>query len=119
MKRYEKPVVLVNCELAEGVYLASGDIIGDITEDATNGGKKCDSAYMQGNWQAPNMDYQGGSHFKGYKTHYGCLGCNASWGSHCAVKSEWYTDAHNGNNMPEWERRGYGPTDEVTDWHCG
>lgn len=37
MKQYQKPIAVVNDELAEGVYAASG---------STNKGPKCDSKYM-------------------------------------------------------------------------
>lgn len=46
MKTYQKPVAIVNDELTEGVYTASGD-----TNDSKTG---CDSKYMKGVFQKPD-----------------------------------------------------------------
>lgn len=115
MKQYQKPVVLVNEELAEGVYTASGVANND-------NGPKCDSKYMKGEWQAP--DYSPwGPEGRGYKQQFACLGCPANTGNGCGLKTH-YVDSNyassyevdNGNRMPSWERKGYGPDDAVTDW---
>lgn len=96
MKEYSKPIVDVVSEAAEGVYAASGD-------------PKCDSAYMNGIWQAPKYDgWNGGN----VKSHYGCLGCPAYTGTGCALdpnnhyEQAGYAgsyDTDNGNRKPAWE----------------
>lgn len=114
MRNYEKPMVLVNEELAEGVYAASGD---------NNNGPKCDSIYMQGVWQAPDYsDWRGTT--RGYKQQFGCLGCPANTPSGCGLQSHYIDsgeadsyDVDNGNRKPSWEKKGYGPDDPVTDWN--
>ena len=116
MKKYEKPMIVFADGRAEGVYLASG---GDSTEDAL----KCDSKYMQGNWQAPDYsDWNGGT--RGYKQQFGCLGCPANTSSACGLKTHYVDsgyagsyDVDNGNRKPTWEKKGYGPDDAVTDWN--
>jgi hypothetical protein len=122
MKTYEKPVILANEELAEGVYAASGDVAGG---DAASGGSqiKCDSKYMDGNWQP--QTYGDGS--QGYKYQYGCLGCPAYTASGCGllshyVESNYATsyETDNGKRKPAWEWNGFKPYDTVTDWNnCG
>ena len=61
MKQYQKPVVVVNDELAEGVYAASGSNAGG-SGNSTSGdnGPKCDSKYMKGVWQGPDYSDWGG-----------------------------------------------------------
>ena len=54
MNRYERPMIIAYQDTAEGVYLASGGAA-DNSDTANN--IKCDSQYMNGNWQAP--DYSG------------------------------------------------------------
>lgn len=113
MKKYEKPTVVFADGRVEGVYLASG---GD-------GALKCDSKYMKGNWQAPDYsDWKGGT--RGYKQQFGCLGCPANTASACGLKTHYVESGHagsydvdNGNRMPSWEKKGYGPDDAVTDWN--
>lgn len=120
MKNYVKPVVLVNEELAEGVYAASG-VYSDET-GSTVDGPGCDSVYMRGVWQAP--DYSAwGPEGRGYKQQFGCLGCPANTDSGCGLQTHYVEsgyassyDVDNGNRMPSWERKGYGPDDEVSDW---
>lgn len=117
MRSYEKPVLRVNADLAEGVYLASGDVVAD-----TDNGLKCDSIYMKGVWQAPDYsDWAGGT--RGYKQQFGCLGCPANTANGCGLQTHYVDsgyassyDVDNGNRMPSWERKGYGPDDVVTDW---
>lgn len=108
---YEKPIALADSELAEGVYTASGD-----------GDAKCDSQYMKGVWQGPDYsDWNGTT--RGYKQQFGCLGCPAYTGNACGLQTHYQEsgqaasyDVDNGNRMPSWERKGYGPDDSVTDW---
>jgi hypothetical protein len=115
MKLYEKPMVLTNEELAEGVYAASGDAA-----------LKCDSKYMKGVWQAEDTSswwVDGVETKRGYKQQFGCNGCPANTGSGCGLLTHYVDsnyaasyDTDNGKRMPDWEAKGYGPDDEVTDW---
>lgn len=117
MRNYEKPMVQLSADLAEGVYLASGAQAAD-----DSGAAKCDSVYMKGVWQAPDYsDWAGDT--RGYKQQFGCIGCPAYTGSGCGLLSHYVDsgyagsyDADNGNRMPSWEKKGYGPDDAVTDW---
>lgn len=110
---YDKPVVLPNEDMAEGVYAASGAV----------SGPKCDSVYMLGVWQAPDYsDWNGGT--RGYKQQFGCLGCPANTGNGCGLQTHYIQsgqaasyDVDNGNRKPSWEKKGYGPEDTVTDWN--
>ncbi len=137
MMNYEKPIVLANEDLAEGVYAASG-ASDDLTvtestepsiepndtgsDEAANNEIKCDSKYMKGVWQAPDYSsWNGGT--RGYKQQFACLGCPANTANGCGLQTH-YEDSgkadsynvDNGNRMPSWERKGYGPDDVVTDW---
>lgn len=117
MKNYEKPMVLSNEELAEGVYAASGTA-------TTDGGIKCDSKYMNGVYMAPNYS---GNGTEGYKAHYGCLGCPAFTWNACGLATHYEQSGEadsynvdNGKRKPAWEWKGYKPNDMVTDWNgCG
>ena len=105
MKNYEKPMALMNDELAEGVYAASGDQGIDNGEDNDNdNGPKCNSIYVNGvfhpsNWSNPNgtmIDVRG------------CEGCPANNG-HCRIATgevNW-----EGDFRPSWEVQGHLPTD--------
>lgn len=118
MADYEKPMLRVNVELAEGVYLASGDTTSD-----SSGSLSCDSVYMKGVWQAPDYsDWAGGT--RGYKQQFGCLGCPAYTATACGLLTHYadsdYASSYevdNGNRKPSWEAKGYGPEDTVTDWN--
>lgn len=119
MGEYQKPVVVTNDELAEGVYTASG-----VPSDTSNsdGGPKCDSIYMKGVWQAPDYSNWNGVD-RGYRQQFGCLGCPAYTANACGLKTHYIDsgeassyEVDNGNRMPSWERKGYGPDDVVTDW---
>ena len=120
MNRYEKPMIIAYHDTAEGVYLASGGAADN--SDAANN-IKCDSRYMNGNWQAPDYsDWNGGT--RGYRQQFGCLGCPANTASACGLKTHYVDsgyagsyDTDNGNRMPSWERKGYGPDDPVVDWN--
>lgn len=114
MKTYQKPVAIVNDELTEGVYTASGD-----TNDSKTG---CDSKYMKGVFQKPDYSDQGGK-TRDYRTQFGCLGCPAYTETACGLTTHYLDsdkagsyDTDNGNRMPSWKRKGYKPTDPVTDW---
>lgn len=118
MDKYVKPEVLANEELTEGVYAASG------ASSSGESGPKCDSAYMNGVFQSPDYSDWAGS-TRGYKQQFGCLGCPAYTyaGGQCGLLTHYVEsgnassyDADNGNRMPSWERKGYGPDDVVTDW---
>lgn len=117
MNSYEKPILQINPDLAEGVYLASGD-----AATGGDGGPKCDSIYMKGVWQAPDYsDWAGET--RGYKQQFACLGCPANTASGCGLQTHYVDsgyassyDVDNGNRKPTWEKKGYGPNDPVTDW---
>ena len=108
MKKYSKPVVEIVSEIAEGVYMGSG-----------NGLPSCDSTYMNGTWQAPKYD---GNY--GYKEQFGCLGCPAYTATGCGLVSHFedadYSptyDVDNGKRMPTWEKKGYLPDTLATDFN--
>jgi len=116
MKNYEKPLILGNEELAEGIYTASGDAA---AENDTTGAARpgCDSKYMAGVYQ----HYQGGWDNTA-KEHYGCIGCPAYRENGCGLQvDQAYLDGatsynvDNGNRMPEWERRGAQPDRMIND----
>lgn len=116
MTNYEKPVVLANEDVAEGVYAASGSNIAE-------NGIKCDSQYMKGVWQ-PQDTSPWGDTTPGYKQVFGCLGCPAHTANGCGLQTHYIEsgqaasyDVDNGNRMPSWERKGYGPNDPVTDFN--
>ncbi len=117
MKNYEKPVVVVNDETAEGVYAASGAVGGAGVETA-DGAPKCDSIYMQGVWQ--NADYTSAA--KTYKQRYGCMGCPAFRANGCGLQLDYVQsgyassyDVDNGKRKPTWEVEKHKP-DEATPW---
>lgn len=104
MKKYEKPVITVIEDLAEGVYAASGDY--------SSGAAKCDSIYMKGVWE--KGDYSS----KNVKANLGCNGCPAYTGSGCGLTSHYVEsgyassyDVDNGNRKPSWESSGKSPED--------
>lgn len=123
MKAYERPMILASEGLAEGIYMASGDVeAGGGGGDTGNSGPGCDSIYMLGVWQAPDYsDWAGGT--RGYKQQFACLGCPANTDSGCGLQTHYVDsnyassyDVDNGNRKPSWEKKGYGPDDVVTDW---
>ena len=119
MNRYERPMIIAYQDTAEGVYLASGGAA-DNSDTANN--IKCDSQYMNGNWQAPDYSgWNGGT--RGYRQQFGCLGCPAYTATACGLKTHYVDSGYagsynpdNGNRKPSWEKKGYGPDDTVTDW---
>ena len=122
MINYEKPVVLISEELAEGVYAASGAVEGN--SNAANGGLKCDSVYMMGVWQDQNHETWAPGETKSYKEQFGCLGCPANTANGCGLLNHYVDSGYassyetdNGNRKPSWEKKGYGPDDPVSDWN--
>lgn len=115
---YVKPIISIDLGLAEGVYAASG-----AADSSGGGGIKCDSVYMKGVWQAPDYSsWAGGT--RGYKQQFGCLGCPANRYNGCGLLTDYIDsgnassyDTDNGNRKPSWEKKGYGPDDEVKDWN--
>lgn len=89
MNKYEKPNVIENDDLYEGVYAASG---------ADTNSSHCESKYMNGVYQKGN--YTTGSTIKDY---FGCSGCAADW-SRCAINDPNFTySANKGDCAPDWE----------------
>lgn len=119
MNGYERPMIIAYQDTAEGVYLASGGAA-DNSDTANN--IKCDSQYMNGNWQAPDYSgWNGGT--RGYRQQFGCLGCPEYTATACGLKTYYVDsgyagsyDTDNGKCKPSWEKKGYGPDDTVTDW---
>ena len=88
MNRYERPMIIAYQDTAEGVYLASGGAA-DNSDTANN--IKCDSQYMNGNWQAPDYSgWNGGT--RGYRQQFGCLGCPAYTATACGLETH-YVDS--------------------------
>lgn len=118
-KSYEKPVLVFNMENMESVYMASG--MNENQEVVSS--PKCDSVYMNGNWQRPDYsDWNGRT--RGYKQQFGCLGCPAYRETGCGLQLDYVDsgnassyDVDNGNRMPSWEKKGYGPNEVVSDWN--
>ena len=103
MRQYEKPMLIVTEEYAEGIYASSGQVQ-----------VSCDSKYMNGVFRAP--DY---SNSNSYIERFGCNGCPAFRWNSCAVQTEtqWGSyDKDKGNRMPNWERIGHEPYDAI-DWN--
>lgn len=92
MNTYEKPLVEINCECAEGVYAASGS-------------GACDSIYMLGIFKKGNP---GGTT---YKEKHGCAGCNAYTGNGCKFS---LGKKVNDNSVckPSWEKQGHLPDEK-------
>lgn len=114
MKTYVKPSITIDQFVAEGIYMASGSTASNI---------KCDSIYMNGVWQAPDYSSWNGT-TRGYKQQFGCLGCPANTGNGCGLQTHYIDSGNadsynvdNGNRKPSWEKKGYNPDDEVTDWN--
>jgi hypothetical protein len=81
---------------------------------------------MKGVWQAMDTSSwwaDGVETKRGYKQQFGCNGCPANTGSGCGLLTH-YVDSNyaasyetdNGKRMPDWEAKGYGPDDIVSDW---
>ncbi len=99
MAKYEKPVVEVTSELAEGVYANSG---------AGAGGRKCGSIYMNGVYQQPSNQPIN----DGYKLGRGCEGCPAQNGGSCRFQSAPQEMNWDGDFRPAWEVQGHLPDEK-------
>ena len=114
---YVKPMILVNEELSEGVYAASGAVggVGDESsssgtgDGAGNGGtaRVCGSIYMQGVFVSTDQGEKiyGGENVGAR----GCEGCPAAWGDHCAINEVNYDS----DFRPWWEVAGRSPYDNA------
>ncbi|MBQ9141645.1 MAG: hypothetical protein IJX63_07615 [Lachnospiraceae bacterium] len=111
MMKYEKPIIQINSETAEGVYAASGSYV-------TYGEYGCNSKYMQGEFHSPNYEW-----YITMLEHYGCSGCPAYTypGGECGLKTHFTEagyaqsyDANAGKYKPAWELHGQLP-DEIVD----
>jgi len=100
MMHYEKPVILQVENLAEGIYLASGDV-------ADNGG--CESQYMNGEWHQQKWYI---SEPTPVIEAYGCRGCAADDGHKCKLKEQ--AKWNGGVFKPQWEQDGKDPNEMVT-----
>jgi hypothetical protein len=121
MEGYERPVVFLNEELAEGIYAASG-AVGDIggggaevgdTEDAGSGSGGvlgCGSMYMNGIWERGD-DWTKNT----YRAQVGCNGCEAYTATGCGLQNGKPLKANitTEDLRPSWEKAGRGP-DERT-----
>ncbi len=112
MERYEKPVVLANEELAEGVYASSGSTEGESNSASGSGTVKCESIYMNGVWQDATYDWSNGT--PTYKYNYGCLGCRAYRSNGCGLLTDYvesgYASSYQsdiGYLKPDWEQNGH------------
>ncbi len=93
MERYEKPIVLMNEDISEGIYAASG-----------SGSKesKCDSKYFKGTWH--QMIYTTNP----ISSDRGCEGCYGNWNDgSCHVQN--YERKEKDQFMPSWEKAGLSP----------
>ncbi len=116
MKNYEKPIVLANYELSEGVFAASGTAGGT----SSSGAPQCNSAYMNGVWHAP--DY---SNTTSNIERYGCDGCPAFRWNGCGLQLD-YVDSGNaesydvddGNRKPKWESNELDPNGFTYDYNA-
>ncbi len=95
MQTYEKPLILVDADLAEGVYAASG---------TTVSGTGCGSKWMNGVYH-PMIRHDGEPDDGHTKMERGCEGCPASWNHGCHVSQCNYS----GDFRPSWESDGYTP----------
>lgn len=106
MKNYEKPIVLANSELSEGVYAASGTQAGGTS---SSGAPQCNSSYINGVWRGPDW-----SNTTSNIDRYGCLGCPAYRPNGCGLQLDYVDsgfadsyDVDDGNRKPEWENKGF------------
>ena len=110
---YQKPLIISENDIAEGVFTASGLIEG--AEDQTGsepqqtnlGNTLCESQYMLGvwkgsdwsNWQGTNYDVRG------------CEGCPANWNDGVCHANSDPGFAEREDLRPSWEKEGKGPND--------
>ncbi len=109
MQTYEKPVVVTEEGLSEGVYMASGTTA---SNSSPSGAPGCDSKYMKGVYHPQNYANQTYGNFETL----GCTGCPAFRAEGCGLQiDQAYLDGatsynvDNGNRMPDWERQGKSP----------
>lgn len=105
---YEKPIITLQNDLAEGVYTASGDsyYTGPTTTGADGNTVGCQSQYMKGIQQTPHHHYDGDlSQYQMIDR--GCEGCPADQYTFCAL------NLVSSSNVlkPTWEQRGFKPND--------
>lgn len=99
MYTYEKPIVVLADDIAEGIYAASGDI-----NPATHAG--CDSIYLKGVWHKSDYsDWQNGTNLNGR----GCEGCPANWSDGVCHAASYGASE---DCRPSWEKQGKLPTDK-------
>ena len=95
---YEKPIITLQNDLAEGVYAASGDNL-----------PVCQSQYMMGVYHNPTSNTYGATISRIDR---GCEGCPAAQGGECRRDLGPF-----GNSlMPTWERNGYDPKETFVYW---
>lgn len=119
MKKYEKPMVVLDVDAAEGVFMASGQSgdSGGGSSDGSGGASAatCQSQYMQGVFHPQDNSIAYGSPNYTYMNVCGCEGCAASAGSYCQLtNASWASndglaDAANGTLKPSWEQQGKSP----------
>ncbi len=99
MRTYEKPMALKTEGTSEGVYLASGEIVGG----------RCGSIYLKGVFHKPN--HSGNAMGTNIDVR-GCEGCpGGDDGNECKIlKGEYWSDK---DYRPTWERNGEAP-DKMT-----
>ena len=99
MKNYEKPIVILNEELSEGIYTYSGSTA-----------KRCKSIYILGIPQTPTYN----SYEDGYKLGRGCEGCPAWNSSKCVCRLAVSPEEMNwdGDFRPTWEVQGHLPDEK-------
>lgn len=96
--KYEKPLLVLQEELAEGVYMASGDQT-----------IACESAYMKGVHHPPVTNTYG---VEIKRSDRGCEGCPADQGGSCRLD----LGPFGSPLMPTWERNGNSPDDTYVYW---
>ena len=100
MEQYKKPLVLMNEELAEGVYAASGAVVGGEPE---NQSPVCDSIYIKGSYRQPDFsDWENGTNINGR----GCEGCPACWSDGTCHVASYPAEE---DCRPSWEKEGKSP----------
>lgn len=108
MAEYEKPVILVDGECSEGVYLASGE------PGTEGGGYACESKYINGNWQPVSTSHWTGDGKKIIDR--GCEGCPAYNEAKCNRNESWFQISGDKHLMPAWESAGKNPDDPWDSW---
>lgn len=100
---YEKPVIIVEKEISEGVYASSGTVY-----------TTCASQYMNGVYQAPTGGSAGGGRIStgDYVTgrQLGCQGCPADRNWMCKINEGTYSEPP----MPTWEKKGHSIDEQFT-----